>query len=93
MAPNKLGYGAHRLCFFYLGNDLLACSLLWHEPRVQPGGVSMLLPQPSLPAIDTTAYLTQACCCLFCLLSALVFQGWERVLPSFIQTADHILGP
>lgn len=29
----------------------------------------------------------------FPLTSIILFQGWERVLPSFIQIADHILDP
>lgn len=27
------------------------------------------------------------------LTPTILFQGWERVLPSFIQIADHILDP
>lgn len=53
----------------------------------------MLFPLLSLPVADRKVYLTHTKGCGFAYFLLLLFQGWERALPSFIQTADHTLGP
>lgn len=102
VAPSKLGSDSRKPPFppgKWSSRVSPTPTLAWEFWRsrcsAQPGGVGMLFPPHSLPVADRTVCLTHTRDCWFAYFLLLVcfFQGWERALPSFIQTADRTLGP